>query len=106
MIRAATPTHVESQGVAEVLTSELAQNYPNPFNPTTTITYRVAQASNMRLVLHNVLGQEIATPVADFQPAGDYRFHLDGSGLPSGIYFYRLFADGQLVQTRKMMLSR
>ena len=88
------------------MTFDLAQNYPNPFNPTTTIAYRVSQASNVRLVIYNVLGQQIATPVRDFHSAGNYRLHFDGTGLTSGMYFYRLFSDGQLVQTRKMLLSR
>jgi hypothetical protein len=88
------------------LTFDLAQNYPNPFNPTTTIAYRVSQASNVRLVIYNVLGQPIATPVRHFHPAGNYRSHFDGTELSSGVYFYRLFSDGQLVQTRKMLLSR
>ena len=99
-------TAVESEGQACALSFELSQNYPNPFNPTTTIAYRVSQASNVRLMVYNVLGQEIATPVRDFHPAGNYRFHFDGTGLSSGIYFYRLFSDGQLVQTQKMLMSR
>ncbi len=106
VIPATIPTRVASEGVADALTFDLAQNYPNPFNPATTITYRVSQASNVSLLIYNVLGQQIATPVSDFHPAGNYRFHFDGTQLPSGIYFYRLFADGQLVQTRKMLLSK
>jgi cytochrome c peroxidase len=102
----AIATRVESEGEANALTFHLAQNYPNPFNPATTITYRVSQASNMSLMIYNVLGQQIATPIRDCHPAGNYRFHFDGTGLSSGIYFYRLFADGQLVQTRIMLLSR
>ncbi|MBT3346685.1 MAG: T9SS type A sorting domain-containing protein [Gemmatimonadetes bacterium] len=106
VIPAATATHVESEGQASALTFELAQNFPNPFNPTTTIAYRVSQASNVSLMIYNVLGQQIATPVRDFHSAGNYRLHFDGTGLTSGMYFYRLFSDGQLVQTRKMLLSR
>lgn len=100
------PTRVVSEGRADALTFDLVQNYPNPFNPTTTIAYRVSQASNVSVMIYNVLGQQIATPVSDFHPAGTYRFHFDGTGLTSGVYFYRLFADGQLVETRKMLLSR
>jgi hypothetical protein len=63
---AAIPTSVEYEGRANALTFELAQNYPNPFNPTTTITYRVAQASRVSLKIYNGIGQEIATPISTF----------------------------------------
>lgn len=99
-------TSVESVGRADALTFELAQNYPNPFNPTTAIAYRVAQASRVSLKIYNVLGQEIATPIGDFHEAGNYRFRFDAAELPSGLYFYRLIADGQLVQTRKMLVQK
>jgi len=88
------------------LTFELAQNYPNPFNPTTAITYRVAQASRVSLKIYNSIGQEIATPISAFHQAGNYRLRFDAAGLPSGIYFYRLNADDQLVQTRRMLLGK
>ena len=106
VIPAAITTSVESEGRANTLTFELAQNYPNPFNPATSIAYRVAQASRVSLKIYNVIGQEIATPISEFHQAGNYRFRFDGTGLPSGLYFYRLMADGQLVQTRKMLLSK
>ncbi len=106
VLPAAIATRVESIGKADALTFELVQNYPNPFNPTTTITYRVAQASRVSLDIYNALGQKIATPVSAFHQAGNYRFYFDAKGLPSGLYFYRLIADGQLVQTRKMLLGK
>ena len=99
-------TSVESLGRANAFTFELKQNYPNPFNPATTIAYRLVQPSRVSLKIYNVLGQEIAIPVSDFHKAGNYQFHFNASGLPSGLYFYRLIADGQLVKTRKMLLTR
>ncbi len=99
-------TSVESVSRVDALTFELEQNYPNPFNPATIIAYRVAQASRVSLKIYNVLGQEIATPIHDFHEAGNYRFRFDAAALPSGLYFYRLIADGQLVQTRKMLVQK
>ena len=106
VIALAISTAVESAGRANALTFVLAQNYPNPFNPTTNIIYQVAQASGVSLKIYNVLGQEIATPINDFHQAGNYRLRFDGAGLPSGLYFYQLIAEGQLVQTRRMLLSK
>ena len=72
----------------------LYQNYPNPFNPSTVIKYSLPGASNVKLVVYNILGKEITTLVNGFQNAGThavefYPSRIDG-GLPSGIYFYRI----------------
>jgi cytochrome c peroxidase len=99
-------TRIESAGGVGALIFELAQNYPNPFNPATTIAYRVAQASRVSLKIYNVIGQEVAAPINDFHQAGNYHFRFDGAGLSSGVYFYRLIADGQWVQTRRMLLNK
>jgi serine protease AprX len=83
----------------------LEQNYPNPFNPTTEIRYRVQVVSNVKLMVFDVLGREVATLVNERKEAGIYLAVFNASGLASGVYFYRLQADGY-VQTRKMMYIR
>jgi hypothetical protein len=83
----------------------LAQNYPNPFNPTTTITYNLAKASNVRLVVYNTLGKEVATLANEQKSAGTYRAEFNSNGLPSGIYFYKLNA-GNYSEVRKMILMK
>jgi len=82
----------------------LHENYPNPFNPTTTIQYDVAEASSVRLVVYNLLGQQVTTLVNQVQSPGFYSVAWNGtsgSGLEvsSGIYFLRLeTVDGQFNQ--------
>jgi hypothetical protein len=83
--------------------NSLSQNYPNPFNPTTTIKYHLPEISFITIKIYNVLGKEIVTLVYEEKPAGEYEVEFDGSGLPSGIYFYQLRA-GQYVETKKMVL--
>jgi hypothetical protein len=93
----------------------LLQNYPNPFNPTTEIVYRVTNRGSVRLgeplarrvelKVYDVLGREVATPVNEEKAPGTYGVTFDGSGVASGVYFYRLRA-GAHVQSRKMMLVR
>ncbi len=71
----------------------LRQSYPNPFNPAATIEYDLREASYVTLELINVLGQVVATIVEREQQAGRYAVQVDGSGLPSGVYVYRLTAN-------------
>jgi len=77
---------------------KLNQNYPNPFNPNTIINYE--------LRITNVSGIEVKVLVKERQNSGNYTIQFDGSGLPSGIYFYSLFIDGERVDTKKMVLVR
>ncbi len=51
----------------------LSQNAPNPFNPDTIIAYALPQGEQVKLVIYNVLGQEIRTLLNAFKPAGNYR---------------------------------
>ncbi len=84
---------------------QLSQNYPNPFNPSTVIKYQIPELSFVTLKVYDVLGSEILTLVNEEIPAGSYEVEFDGTGLPSGIYFYRLQA-GNFVETKKMVLMK
>lgn len=81
------------------------QNYPNPFNPSTIIRYEIPQRSFITLKIYDVLGKEIATLVNEEKQTGSYEVEFDGSGLMSGIYFYRLQAES-FVETKKMILLK
>jgi len=83
----------------------LFQNYPNPFNPTTKIEFRVANSGFVNLKVYDVLGNEILTLVDEYKSAGIHEIEFNASGLPSGVYFYKLMA-GSFIQTRKMILIR
>lgn len=83
----------------------LEQNYPNPFNPTTNIEFRIADHGFVTLKIFDVLGNEVATLVNEEKPSGTYNVDFDGTGLTSGVYFYKLRA-GSFVQTKKMILLR
>jgi hypothetical protein len=83
----------------------LGQNYPNPFNPSTTISYSIRAASIVTLKVYDVLGNEIIRLVNEEKSEGDYDVHFDATGLPSGIYFYRLQA-GSFINTKKMILMK
>ena len=91
---------------------ELRQNYPNPFNPLTIIKYTVGGtggsglgARKTMLVVYDLLGREVATLVNEGKAPGTYEVVFDGTGLASGMYFYRFSANG-FVQTRNMILQK
>ncbi|MFK7844025.1 MAG: T9SS type A sorting domain-containing protein [Rhodothermales bacterium] len=90
---------------------ELMQNFPNPFNPQTNISYALPSASNVSLVVYNVMGQEVARLVDNqSQTAGVYNVTWGGvdqagRSVPSGVYFYQLLS-GNTQQTMKMTLIK
>ena len=88
----------------------LMQNYPNPFNPSTKISWQSPVGSWQTLKIYDVLGNEVATLVDEFKPAGKYEVEFnshsdEGQNLSSGVYFYQLKA-GYFLQTMKMILMK
>lgn len=84
---------------------KLFQNSPNPFNPTTKINYSIAKDSHVKLMVYNTLGQIVAVLVDGFQPKGSHSGKWDAYNQPSGLYIYRLEADG-FTATKKMFLQK
>jgi hypothetical protein len=83
----------------------LSQNYPNPFNPSTKIIYTVANASQVKLTITNILGQTVETLVNDFKSAGTYEINFIAENLTSGLYIYTL-ETGSTSISKKMTLLK
>ena len=89
---------------------ELSQNYPNPFNPSTTIEFQVPQASDVNIIIYDMLGQEVKSLFAGQIQAGNYSVEWDGlnnsgSKMSSGSYIYRMTA-GEFIDTKEMILLK
>jgi hypothetical protein len=97
------PDHISWKNSTIPLSNHLLPNYPNPFNPTTVISWQLAVDSSVKLRVYDLTGQIVKVLVDEKQPTGFHMIEWDASGLPSGIYFYRLQAAG-FIETRKMIL--
>lgn len=83
----------------------LQQNYPNPFNPHSTITFHLSAANAVKLIVFDILGQEIQTLVNEQLQSGTYTVEFDGTAFTSGVYYYTLLA-GVKAETKKMILLK
>ncbi len=88
----------------------MSQNYPNPFNPTTNIKFGIPEASNVKVVIYNMLGQQIKVLVNNAFAAGTYNLTWDGTNdmgvkVAGGAYIYRISA-GNFISTKKMVLLK
>lgn len=105
-------------GISEIIKTNtdkylLFQNYPQPFNPSTKIRYYLPHGSFVTIKIFDILGNEVSTLVNDNLPTGSHENYFNATGLPSGIYFYRLQAINSttgskpvFIKTRKMVLLR
>jgi len=113
--------------VVNIIPSEfqLYQNYPNPFNPKTNIRYSIpsivnrsttadtknVESSVIRLIVYDIQGREITTLVNEKQSPGIYEVQFPNNSitsnqLPSGVYFYSLYSDGERVASKKMLMIK
>jgi hypothetical protein len=91
----------------------LYQNYPNPFNPTTTISFSLTSQNSekVELTVYNLKGQKVKQLISNQLPVGQYSIVWNGTDLndqpvSSGVYFYKLAADGKTIATRKCLLLK
>lgn len=83
----------------------LSQNYPNPFNPSTKINFTIEKEEHVSLKIYDILGREITTLVKGKLHPGKHEVVWNASNLPSGVYIYRLQAEGKNL-SRKMILLK
>jgi sugar lactone lactonase YvrE len=83
----------------------LIQNYPNPFNPTTKIGYILRDRTNVKIVVMNSLGEEVAVLANEIQDQGLHELEFNAANLSSGIYFYSIQTI-QFSETKKMILMK
>jgi hypothetical protein len=97
------PTSIEESETPNAIALE--QNHPNPFNPTTVIRWTMGEGRWAKLSVYDVLGREVAVLADGFFAAGTHSVRFDAATLPSGMYLYRLDADGTILVRRMLFLK-
>lgn len=105
-VSTSTDVKIEDESLPTKFT--LHPNYPNPFNPETTIGFDVPEASQVRILIYNRLGQKVRTLLDEAKRAGRYHINWNGTDdfgkkVSSGVYFYQ-FDTEKYNATRKMIL--
>ena len=84
---------------------ELSQNFPNPFNPVTKLSYELPSDSKVSIKVFDMLGREVSTLLDELKTAGYHTVDFNGSGLSSGMYFYRIKTN-EFEAIKKMLLLK
>jgi hypothetical protein len=100
-----------STSIRYVYTLRLSQNYPNPFNPSTTIRFSLPEENRVALSIYDTQGKHVITLYEGVRGPGSHEAQWDGrdangSLVSTGVYFYRLTAEGRQVLTKKMLLLK
>jgi hypothetical protein len=88
----------------------LYPNYPNPFNPITSIRFELATASDISLIIYDLLGRQVSELVGGYQDAGYHQVIWNGRDsqgreLSSGVYIARLAASGYSKSIKMVLLK-
>jgi hypothetical protein len=99
-------TNIDEKENSSVPTEfKLFQNFPNPFNNSTSIKYAIPKGGLVSIKLYNIIGEEVATIVNEIKSAGNYQTNFNAANLTSGIYFYKINAEG-FSEAKKMILLK
>lgn len=80
-------------------------SYPNPTAGQATLEYTLPKAKDVRLAVYDVLGRRVAVLEDGRKEAGRHRARLEAGRLSSGVYFFRLQAEGR-TRTKKLTVVR
>ena len=91
--------------VVESKSFKVKNSYPNPFNPATNLTYEVEKAGDLKVVVHNVIGQQVAELYNGYQSYGSHSLTWDATNMASGVYYISLELNGQLENSKVMLIK-
>lgn len=98
------PHHQQENELETMTANKLLQNIPNPFSNTTTIHYKLDEKCLIEIRVYDHLGKIVNSLSQSKKEKGIHFVELEMSGMTSGIYFYSLFVNGKLTDTKKMVV--
>jgi uncharacterized delta-60 repeat protein len=105
-IKYSQPTGVNSNIFSDSKEDLLYQNYPNPFNGSSKITFKVNISSTVCIKVFNITGEQIKILIDKNLLPGMYNVDFKGENLASGIYYYSLFINGILANSKKLLIIK
>lgn len=84
----------------------LSAAYPNPLRASTTLSFDVAEASDVRVVVYDVQGRQVALLAEGRFEAASHSVVLDATDLPSGMYLVRMTTEAGFAQTQRVTVLR
>lgn len=95
----------QSSSTLSLSSARLAQNIPNPFNQTTLINYYLPQTTGSAMIrITGMNGETIKSMALNGTGAG--QLNVQTAQLAAGTYMYTLIVDGNLVDTKKMVVVK
>jgi hypothetical protein len=79
--------------------------YPNPFNSITNISFYLSESGQIKCVIYDLMGRMIDILMDGELKPGRYNITLEGSKLPSGIYFCRLQCGDKFLTQKIVMMK-
>jgi hypothetical protein len=104
-VHGGAPTDVAPSGTSLPAMYALDECYPNPFNGSSVVGYQLPVAGDVRIIVYDLLGRQIAVLTDGFVTAGRHTVRFDASAISSGVYLVRMEATG-IVLTEKALLVR
>lgn len=99
-----------SVGIADRLVgtgySGFSRNYPNPFRTTTTISFYLEKAGPLQLNIYDLSGKLIRSNAYEVHSSGENQIEISGNDMTKGIWLYQIIANGEISETKKMILVK
>jgi|ETN07SMinimDraft_1059922.scaffolds.fasta_scaffold05870_4 arabinogalactan endo-1,4-beta-galactosidase len=80
--------------------------FPNPFNPITNIHYEIQRSGFVEIMIYNINGELVESIVKQDQHKGEHSVLWNSEGLSSGVYFYQLKLNGEVLGTKQAVLIK
>jgi hypothetical protein len=95
---------MEEKPAVQNVVATVSQTMPNPAIGQARFSVTLPQATQVKVMLVNMMGQTVQTLPARTLQAGANEITLDVSSLPAGVYFYTVEAGNETI-TKKMIVK-